>query len=91
MGKMVLITTTGDEVVHESKKFDIKKAYELIGCDLVERIKVRYEGKVRDAYLDEEGFLKPNPEMNLKIMHYAAGYYNQPVQDFVGNAVIWVP
>src|SRR5512139_3631574 len=55
MGKIVVVKPTG-EYVHlpADKSLDLRLIYLAIGASTVERIKVRYEGRVRDAYLDEE-------------------------------------
>lgn len=90
MGVMVLIGTDGKETYHEAKKFDIHKAYDLIGCSLVQPIKVRYEGRVREAWLDEEGFWNQD-EQNPKIKRMAEDYYGRECQVFMGPAVVWVP
>ena len=90
MGTMVLLKTDGTEEHIESKKLDLHKMYDLIGCSIVERVKVRYEGKVRDCYLDEEGLYHqtaPNPA----VKKMAEDYYGAPCQIFMGNAVIWIP
>jgi hypothetical protein len=92
MGKIVVVKTTGEEItLPADDKLDIRLMYLAIGCNVVERIKVRYEGKVRDAYLDEEGLLRPVVRMNPKIKEYAEAYYGRPCQDFAGNAAIWIP
>lgn len=51
----------------------------------IELVRVRYEGKVRDAYVDEDGLSKglaPNPHA----MAIAANPHN-----LVGPIVIWIP
>lgn len=57
---------------------------------ILERVKVIYNGKRRDAYVDEEGAL---PHRQLQINPHAMGivapeYGNPPM---FGNLVIWVP
>jgi len=90
LGTMIKIDVDGTETFHPSPKMDFHKAYELIGCDCVAMIKVRYRGKVRDALLDDNGFMHGLP-INPRIKELAYEYYRQPIQDFVGPAVIWVP
>jgi hypothetical protein len=90
MGTMVVLKTDGTEEHIESKKLDLHKMYELIPCTTVERIKVRYEGKVRDCYLDEEG-LYTQKHANHGVKRLAELYYGAPCQTFMGNAVIWIP
>jgi hypothetical protein len=72
-------------------KLDIRLMYLAIGCNCVERIKVRYEGRVRDAYLDEEGLYRPNIRWNSKIKELAEAYYGRTCQQFAGTAAIWIP
>jgi hypothetical protein len=91
MGKIVVVKPTG-EYVHlpADKSLDLRLIYLAIGASTVERIKVRYEGRVRDAYLDEEGFLN-GKRPNAEIKKLAEAYYGQPCQTFVGSAAIWIP
>ena len=92
MGTMVLVKTDGTYEFHPAKKFDIKFAYRLIGCELVEVIKVRFRGRVREAYLDEEGLVRSGTiKLNPEIRKLAADYYGAPIQEFAGHAVIWCP
>lgn len=91
MGTIVVVKPTG-EYIHlpADKKLDLRLIYMAIGASTVERIKVRYEGRVRDAYLDEEGIMngkRPNPE----IKKLAEAYYGRPCQTFLGSAAIWIP
>ncbi len=55
MGTMVCVCPDGKETFHPSQKMDFKKAYELIGCDCIAPFKVRFRGRVRDAYVDDNG------------------------------------
>ena len=71
-------------------KLDLRLMYLAIGCTTVERIKVRYEGRVRDCYLDEEGLLR-GKQFNPKIKELAEAYYGQPCQEFAGAGAIWIP
>jgi len=88
---MVLVEPSGKETFHHtSAKLKLGDVYALIGCDCVAMIKVRYRGKVRDAYLDDNGFMT-QPHDNPFIKYYAEAYYKQPCQTFMGPAVIWVP
>jgi len=90
MGTMVCVCPDGKETFHPSQKMDFKKAYELIGCDCIAPFKVRFRGKVRDAYVDDNGFVT-QPNDNPFIQYYAEAYYKGPCQTFKGAAVIWVP
>lgn len=49
----------------------------------VERIRVRFEGRLRDAYVDEDGFSK-------KLSRNTQAYIMFGV-DVVGNVAVWVP
>lgn len=91
MGKIVVIKPTGEEIILPADtKLDLRLMYLAIGCNSVERIKVRYEGKVRDCYLDEEGLLR-GKRFNPKIKELAEAYYGQPCQEFAGSGAIWIP
>jgi Domain of unknown function (DUF3846) len=94
MGKYVRIQPDGTTTVYvtEDKQPKLEKLQELVG-GYIERIKVKYDGKTRDAYLDEEGLIKvPRAPVNEPIMRLAALHYTSGLtQPLVGNAVIWVP
>lgn len=91
MANIVVVKTSGDIVtLPADNKLDLRLIYLAIGASTVERIKVRYDGKVRDAYLDENGFLN-RKSRNPKIKELAEAYYGAPCQDFVGHAAIWIP
>lgn len=91
MGTIVVVKPTG-EYIHlpADKKLDLRLIYLAIGASTVERIKVRYEGKVRDCYMDEEGFLN-GKRPNAEIRKLAEAYYGVPCQTFVGSGAIWIP
>lgn len=90
MGTLVVVKTSGEITEVPAQKLALSDVYKAIDCELVERIKVRYEGKVRDAFLDEEGWCKPNlPNPTIKRM--AEAYYGRPCQEFAGDAAIWIP
>lgn len=89
MGTLIKIDVNGEVTRHEAKKATYEEITKLLG-GYMERIKVRYEGKVRDCYLDEEGFIKNLP-VNTHVRKLAQDYYQQPCQVFLGPAVIWVP
>ena len=84
---------TRDSYIEPSGKFSLRRARELIGegCTVAERIRVRYGGKVRDCWLDEEGLLRARREFNKQVKLYAEAYYDKTCQEFVGNGVIWIP
>jgi hypothetical protein len=60
----------------------------------IERIRVKYNGRARDCYVNEEGILKRLPA-NSEIRQLAADYYAQgstySIQQFHGPGAIWVP
>jgi hypothetical protein len=89
-GTLVRVMPDGTEDFTISKTADLKTVYELIGCDCVARIKVRYRGKARDCYLDDNGFITQAQD-NPAIKSMAEAYYGQPCQTFMGAGVIWVP
>lgn len=89
MGRLIAVHPDGKHVEYPSKKADYEKLSGLVG-GYIERIKVRYEGKVRDCYLNEEGLLNRLP-WNPKVKEYAEAYYNRPCQQFAGVGVIWIP
>lgn len=90
MGQLVVIHPSGKEEVVQAEKLDLDKVRELIGCKWLERTKVRYNFKVRDCWLDEEGWLKPNTA-NPKVRALAEEYWKRPCQEFAGIGVVWVP
>lgn len=91
MGSIVVVKTSGDIVtLPADNKLDLRLIYLAIGASAVERIKVRHEGRVRDCYLDENGFLN-RKSRNPTIKKMAEAYYGAPCQDFVGHAAIWIP
>lgn len=55
-----------------------------------ERIRVRYEGKIRDAYVDEEGLLKGLP-VNSWVHDKLDGVFKGYSAPIAGPVVIWVP
>jgi hypothetical protein len=92
MAKIVVIKPTGEEVVLPADdKLDLRLMYLAIGCTTVERIKVRYEGKVRDCYVDEEGWLPPQKRPNPALKRLAEAYYGAPCQELAGSGAIWIP
>lgn len=92
MGTIVVVKTSGEIVtLPADEKLDLRLIYFAIGANTVERIKVRYEGRVRDCYLDEEGWLPPQKRPNPAIKVMAEAYYGAPCQDFAGHAAIWIP
>lgn len=93
MGRLVAIKPDGTTEERASKKLDLAIVRELIGngCTIVERVRGRYEGRVRDIWLDEEGLLKVNVTFNPYVREMAEAYYGRPCQEFAGTGVVWVP
>lgn len=92
-GTLVQITPKGDISKYKviTKQPELKQLQELVG-GYIERVKVRYEGKVRDAYLDEEGLYKKNMHHNFHAARMMSEAYKLDVmQPILGNIVIWVP
>lgn len=56
----------------------------------VERVRVRFEGKVRDGYVDEDGIQKRLP-VNNHATRLLAKPFDPKRQTLYGNLVIWVP
>jgi hypothetical protein len=91
-GVLVEIKPDGTETKHEVKgHIPLQTIWKLVG-GYVERIKVRYDGKVRDCYLNENGVAE-RLIVNPKIRELAKLYYTQggELQQFLGTGVIWVP
>ena len=98
MGTYVVIQPDGTvSKVPGGAKFDIQKAYELIGCRTVERTDVQYEGRARDCWLDEEGLLCHQPQWNPHVRQLSVEYWGKrgvpaaSIQSFAGVGVIWLP
>ena len=89
MGKLVTIMPDGTESVTESKKPDYETIHSLLG-GYMERIRVRYEGRIRDAYVDEEGLIK-GLDRNPKIEKMMDGMFKGYAAPIAGKAIIWVP
>jgi len=94
MPALVAIHPDGKKVVRQVRKMDFAVAKELIGngCDLIQSVRVRYGGKIRDCWLDEEGFSRPNPvNPHIKrLVEDAYPMYRGGVQDFVGVGVVYI-
>ena len=54
----------------------------------IERVKVRWEGRTRDAYVDENGFAKDLPHNPHVGQLLCSGFEGSTI---VGPLVIWVP
>jgi len=97
MGKMVLIKTDGTVEEYAVKKLEFDTVRKLIGCQWLERTKVRYENRIRDCWLDEEGLLRGRPTFNPHVRALAQDYWMKvgippdTIQQFVGHGVVWIP
>lgn len=94
MPALVAIHPDGKKTVRQVRKLDLALTRELIGngCELVERVRVRYGGKLRDCWLDEEGWTKPNvANPHVKRLVEDAYPMYRGCQDFAGVGVIYVP
>lgn len=92
MAQIVVVKPTGEYIILPAPdKLDLKLIYLAIGASTVERIKVRYLGRVRDCYVDENGWLPPAKRPNPELKKLAEAYYGAPCQDFAGSGAIWIP
>jgi len=91
MANIIVIKPFGEIIsLPADNKLDLRLMYLALGCHTVERIKVRWEGKVRDCYVDEEGAIRGRP-LNPELRKLAQGYYGQDIQEFSGPGAIWIP
>lgn len=88
-GKIVILHPDGTKEERNVSRLDIAQIQKLVG-GYVERTKVRYEGRPRDCYLNEEGILRGLP-WNNQVKLYAKAYWNCECQIFAGVGVIWIP
>lgn len=86
-GTFIRIAPNGLTSRHRSEargSWPLKMAQDLVG-GYVERIKVKYEGKMRDALVDGEGMMKRLPiNQEARRLHL----WHEPL---AGTVVIWVP
>lgn len=64
--------------------------YALINTDCVTRTEIKWEGKKRYVWLDDNGFAKGKP-INPQIKPLAEAYWKVPCQNFVGVGVVELP
>jgi hypothetical protein len=57
---------------------------------LIERVRVRFEGRVRDAFVNEDG-LGLGLARNQAATDLLAPPFNPRINVLVGNLVVWVP
>ena len=94
-GMFIKIEPNGRKTIHEySQKGPprLEILQELVG-GYIERVRVKYEGKLRDAYLDEEGLIRYTAkDTNMYAFDMIAAASSYPViQMFLGPIVIWIP
>ena len=94
-GKLVVIQPNGIShiITILDKSWKLEKVQELVG-GYIEQVKVRYEGKVRDAYVNEDGIsqgLQFNQEATDLYLGYLKGSELRYLPQIVGTMVIWIP
>lgn len=57
----------------------------------IELVKVRYQGRIREAYVNEEGLLKGMPINQKASGWYQDAHTGETCNPLVGNIAIWVP
>jgi len=81
--------------VENPQGWTIDQLYHLIGCEVVERIAVRYDQHTRVAYVDEEAKLqkhgKPLPPVNTKATEWFRDYHGPTAKPLLGVVVLWIP
>ena len=82
---VILLEAPGRIHVMQSKKRpDLETVHELIGCDIVESVDLcGFDGDYI-MLVDQEGWLKPDPVLNIK----ASLLYRVTPFDIAGNALI---
>jgi hypothetical protein len=97
-GKLVIIST--DETVREVEVTSKMPSLEMLQRHVggyIERVKVRWEGRIRDAYVDEDGIskgLESNQlahQMRFDRVLGPAALFHQETSMLFGPCVIWVP
>lgn len=90
-GKLVVIHPSGMVTEHPYEKSGAPDWVALKGLvgGYIERVRVRYEGKVRDAYVNENGISEGLPLNPHGAAILAAPF--TPGTEIVGPLVVWVP
>jgi Domain of unknown function (DUF3846) len=91
-GKLVTISPHGTTTVtriESVKGPSLEQLQRSIGGGYVERVRVRYNERVRDAYVDEDGIAKGLP-LNAHATGMLAGMYRM-AGGILGPMTIWVP
>jgi len=91
MAQIIVVKPSGEYItLPADNKLDLRLIGLAIGAGVVERVQVRYEGRIRDCWLDEEGLLKGR-QLNPEVKRLAEARYGVPCQDFAGPGAIWIP
>lgn len=90
-GRLIRFPPVGavTEIPVTSKTPGFEQLHAALGGYL-ERIRVRWEGKIRDAYVDEDGIMKGLP-INYKIHGFLDGVFKNYPAHIYGDVLIWVP
>src|ERR1044071_7231476 len=92
-GTIVIIKPDGSEErqrVESSKGWELETMQKAVG-GLIERVKVRWEGRVRDAFVNEEGAITEGFDYNNKATHILALPFSPLSTRLYGNLAIWIP
>ena len=91
-GTLYRVPAHGEVTVHRYEGLGspgLEQLQKLVG-GYIERIRVRFDGRVRDAYVDEE-FCYKHPEVHHRVMEALAPPFSPTFNVIMGPAVIWVP
>ena len=91
-GRLVVIQPDGSQTDDRWEKPgtpDYQTLKILVG-GFIERVRVRFENRVRDAYVNEEGLIY-GLEYNPKATAMLAPPFSPAANTLVGPVVIWVP
>lgn len=89
-GKLYVITPDGSLPAQEFPKgHELKDLQTAVGGS-IERVRIRFEGKVRDAYVNEDGIAQGLPP-NRAATRLLAPPFHPAVNQLFGNVAIWVP
>lgn len=92
-GFIIKIPPSGDISIHEfvpRGRPSYQTINTLLGARTYEPIEVRWNGKLYEAWVDEEGLLKQLPQNTTLQKHLAGRFENYP--GFIaGPGAIWIP
>lgn len=94
-GKFIVIQPNGPVYIIQitEKRWYLKDVQAIVN-GYIEKIKVRYEGRVRDAYVNEDGIsmgLQFNREATELHFKYLEGRLLEYLPIIVGKMAIWIP